>query len=328
MNTQFMTSTRHYHFRQIRPGIFAALARPEGLAASNCGLADLGDFTVVIDTSLSPQAGIDVRDMSIELTGRDVDVIFLTHHHFDHVGGAQAFGPATAILASAETNTLLAQSGQESLLHSRDASLHLLASRQESLKNEKDAQKRAEMTRLVQAAEERLSSAASTRLRMPDVTSQGKVSLHGTKRRVEFIPLPRAHCPGNALVHLPDDGVLFAGDLLFARRHPFLRDGDPQGWLAVLDQLEALRPEVVVPGHGGVSSLEEIHMLREYLQWLMGAVHRFVQDGKPAEALGEIELPEPFAWWEPKDFLMGSLNFLYDRFTESGYVQSPMFDLD
>ena len=327
MNTQHLSSTKHFHFRQARPGIVAALARPKGLAVSNCGVADLGDSVVVIDTSLSPQASMDLRDMALQLAGRDVDWVFLTHHHFDHVGGGQAFGSSSVFLSSTETQTLLMQGGQESLMQNRDTLQRQLEDRQANLKAEKDPDKRPELTRLAQAAEERLTSAGSTRPRLPDFAARGKVSLHGSKRRADFIPLPRAHCPGNALVHFPQERVIFAGDLLFARRHPFLRDGDPQGWLAVLDQIEALQPEIIVPGHGGVSSLEEIRMLREYLHWLLDAVQRFVQAGKPASELGEIELPEPFVWWEPKDFLTGSLSFLYDRFAEAGYVQSPMFDL-
>ncbi len=325
MNTQLISSTRHFHFRSLRPGVYAALARPEGLAASNCGIVDLGGRTVVIDTSLSPQAGIDLRNAALELTGHDVNLVLLTHHHFDHIGGCQVFDQTTSIFSSAETYKMLVQTGAESLAHSRENSLQVLHDRQDNLRSEKDTDKQEEILKSIQAVKERLAVTNATRLRMPDLTSQGPAAVYGTSRWLEFIPFPKAHCPGNAIISLPQEGVIFVGDLLFARQHPFMSDGDPQGWLEALDRIETMQPELIVPGHGGTSSLEEVHILAEYIHVITQTVQEFVQAGKPAQALGEIRLPEPFAWWEPKDFLAGSLALLYDRFTETGYSQNRMF---
>jgi cyclase len=294
MNTRFVSSTDNFHFRRLTPGVYAALARPQGKAASNCGIISLGEWTVVVDTSLSPQAAMDLRHAALELTGRDANLIFLTHHHLDHIGGCAAFSQTAFIFSSMETYKLL-NNGSDGSAYSRESVL---------------------------AAEEK---PVSAKIRLPDFASEGQAVLYGQERVLEFTPLPRAHCSGNALVYLPQEGVLFAGDLLFARRHPYLRDGDPQGWLDVLDSIEKLLPQMIVPGHGGVSSLEEIRMLCDYLHAIMGAVREFVQAGRPPQALHEIRLPQPFDQWEPKTFLAESLEFLYARLLESGYVQREIF---
>ena len=44
--------------------------------------------------------------------------------------------------------------------------------------------------------------------------------------------------------------MLFAGDLMFAGRVPFVGNADSNGWLAAIDKMIALQPAVVVPGHG------------------------------------------------------------------------------
>ena len=317
MNTQKITSTRHFHFRRLRPGAYAALARPEGLAASNCGIVDLGSRVVVIDTSYSPQAARDLRSAAVELTGREIDLVLLTHHHSDHTWGNQVFGEKTTIFSSAETYRVMAQSGAESLARSLESSNQALREGQVSLQKMGDGRQQEELQRTISTARERLADASSIRLRLPDMTSEGQANFHGTRARLEFIPFPKAHCPGNSVIYLPDDGVLYTGDILFAHMHPYIGDGDPQAWLEALDRIEALQPEIVVPGHGGVSSQEEVRELAEYLRILTQAVQAFVQAGKPAEALGEIRLPEPFVHWEPKTILARSLKFLYDRYRES-----------
>ena len=142
------------------------------------------------------------------------------------------------------------------------------------------------------------------------------MTFYGTARNVEFIPYEKGHSPGNAVVYLPQDEVVFVSDLLFARRHPFMGDGDPDGWLRVLEKIEALQPNVIVPGHGALSTIEEIKLLAEYIQVVKERVQAFVKAGKSPDSLHEIVLPEPFASWQPQDLLMRTLNGLYQFYSQ------------
>ncbi len=80
-----------------------------------------------------------------------------------------------------------------------------------------------------------------------------------------------AHTAGDQTV-LVDDRVLFTGDLVETRMFPLApyfpphdTDADAVGWIAVLDRLIALAPEIVVPGHGEVSDVTVIREVRDYL---------------------------------------------------------------
>ena len=80
-------------------------------------------------------------------------------------------------------------------------------------------------------------------------------------------------------------------------------------------RIEELEPEMVVPGHGELSTVEEIRLMGEYIQVVSARVKEFVRAGKNAELLHEIVLPEPFASWEPQDLLMRTLNGLYEFYS-------------
>jgi glyoxylase-like metal-dependent hydrolase (beta-lactamase superfamily II) len=82
-----------------------------------------------------------------------------------------------------------------------------------------------------------------------------------------------------------EDGVLYAGDLVFKGRVPFVGDADSKAWLAALDKLIALQPRVMVPGHGGVSNkpLADLTLTRDYLNYLRASMGKAVNDLVPFE---------------------------------------------
>jgi glyoxylase-like metal-dependent hydrolase (beta-lactamase superfamily II) len=79
-----------------------------------------------------------------------------------------------------------------------------------------------------------------------------------------------AHSPEDLMVYVPSEKVLFAGDLVFRGRIPFVGNADSKGWLVALDEIEKLNPEVVIPGHGAysVKPAEDIAFTRGYLKYL------------------------------------------------------------
>lgn len=309
--TAQLPKSDHFHLKELADGVFAALARPEGMAACNSGIIDMGNRTAVLDTFLSPEAGADLRRAAEEITGRGVELVLLTHHHFDHIWGNQAFDEKTCIFSSEETLRVIQETGEESLKQNRINAEELLGQRRQKLQAEEDEEERAELAAAIDALEKRLKLIDSIRLRPPNMTCQGPLSFYGTKRIVEFIPYKKAHSPGNSVIRLPNENILFVGDLLFKGMHPFMGDGDPQGWIDVLEKIIALEPKTVVPGHGALATVDDVHELNTYLHVLTMKVKDFIKAGKPAAELGEIELPEPYASWETKDQLKRSLNFLY-----------------
>ena len=113
----------------------------------------------------------------------------------------------------------------------------------------------------------------------------------------------RAHTGGDQVV-LVDGRVLFGGDLFETRMFPIVPyfppddvDVDGSAWIAVLDELLALEPEVVVPGHGEVTDATLIRDVRDYLAFIRGEAARLKAAGASEdEAVAEIE-PAALARW-------------------------------
>ena len=88
----------------------------------------------------------------------------------------------------------------------------------------------------------------------PHLTFDDRLTISGTKRHVELLTYGGGHTPSDAMLYLPEDRVLFTGDLLCVQAHPMLTQGDPHEWLRILDRIEQLDFEIAVPGHGPVGT--------------------------------------------------------------------------
>ena len=83
--------------------------------------------------------------------------------------------------------------------------------------------------------------------------------------RSRWVPPTR---PGDVVVHLPDDGVVFTGDILFHGGHPIVWAGPVANWIAACDRVLELGATVVVPGHGPLATPAAVADLKGYFEFL------------------------------------------------------------
>jgi glyoxylase-like metal-dependent hydrolase (beta-lactamase superfamily II) len=134
----------------------------------------------------------------------------------------------------------------------------------------------------------------------PDLTYEGRLRIDLGGRVVELHEVGPAHTRGDQLIHLPDEGVLFAGDLVENAFFPILPDPDAQGdkWLDVLATMAGLGPRVVVGGHGAVGGQELIDAFREYLEAVRDRTAELERDGADPAAIVETIEGEMFARYD------------------------------
>ena len=114
---------------------------------------------------------------------------------------------------------------------------------------------------------------------------------------VELIHVGPAHQEGDLLVHLPGEGVVFTGDIVFKDATPIGWRGTFDDWRRALDRIEALAPQRVVPGHGPVCGLDGVADVRAYLDHVEAHARPLFDAGvKELEAAERIPL-ERFAHW-------------------------------
>ncbi|MCG6942059.1 MAG: MBL fold metallo-hydrolase [Thiohalocapsa sp.] len=112
---------------------------------------------------------------------------------------------------------------------------------------------------------------------------EARLTLGGTP--IELRYLGDAHFPGDAVVWLPDQQVLFSGDLVFTDRLlGVLPSSHVRGWQAAFHRMETLKSKVIVPGHGGVGDLAKAQAdTGAYLDWLVSEVGAAQADWEPLD---------------------------------------------
>lgn len=154
---------------------------------------------------------------------------------------------------------------------------------------------------------------AGARLRHPDRLFDRRLVLDVGGREVHVLNLGPAHTEADAVVHVPDAGVLFAGDLLFTGCTPIVWKGPISNWIAACDTMIGLDPAVVVPGHGPVTDVEGIRDVRGYLRHVIeqaDAAHAAGLGFK--EAAFGIDLGEYGQWLDAERVVVN----LYRRYQE------------
>lgn len=133
-------------------------------------------------------------------------------------------------------------------------------------------------------------------------------------KRVVLRNVGPAHTAGDVVVHVPDDGVVYTGDLLFIGGHPAVWDGDVEGWIRACDYIVSLDAKVIVPGHGPLTDRQGVARFRSYLQMLLDETRSRFEAGMPIEdAAYEIATMEEFADWHLPERIAGSVDFLYGK---------------
>ena len=207
---------------------------------SNAGFVITPKGVVVIDALGSPVLAKKLISEIKKLTSQKVVAVIVTHYHADHIYGLQEFKKIGA--------KIYAQNQGISYLSSENAKQRLIASR-------------IDFAPWINA---------ETKLTGADVWIDQSYSLTIGGVDFKISRVGPAHAPEDLMIDVPAEGVLFAGDLVFRGRIPFVGNADSKGWLSVLDQIGRINPKIVIPGHGNysINPTEDIRFTRDYLKYL------------------------------------------------------------
>jgi cyclase len=137
------------------------------------------------------------------------------------------------------------------------------------------------------------------RLTLPDVLFTNRMTLFLGETRVELLDVGPAHTTSDTVVWLPEQRVLFTGDVVMSGVTPFLPMGSVTGTLAALDRMRALAPATVVTGHGVLAGPEVFDELSGYLHWLLETARAGIAAGlAPLAAAREVKLGDYADWLE------------------------------
>ena len=223
---------------------------------SNAGFFVTDDGVVVVDALGSPALAQELLLEIHRVTPQALRYVVVTHYHADHIYGLQT----------------LAQAGAKVIGH---------ASAREYL-NSDTAQRRLEASRIDLAPW----IDANTRLVPADqwlATQETRFRLGSMDFVVDHVG--PAHTPEDVVVFVPQLGVLFAGDLFFQGRIPFVGQADSRLWIQALNRLMKYQPKIVIPGHGPASTnpMVDMTMTRDYLLYLRKTMGEAAKNMEPFE---------------------------------------------
>ncbi len=124
-----------------------------------------------------------------------------------------------------------------------------------------------------------------------------------------------AHTPGDALVHVPADKVVFTGDILFIEGHPIMWEGPVGNWIEACERIIAMDVETVVPGHGPITDKKGVTAVRDYLAYTRDEARKRFDAGLGAfDAARDIDMSDYDSWGDGERIVV-NVATLYKEFS-------------
>ncbi|WP_158703502.1 MBL fold metallo-hydrolase [Pseudonocardia dioxanivorans] len=277
---------------EVATGCWAWFEPPGTWGLSNSGVVRIGNETLVVDTQNDVRRAGDLRAAVDRVAGSDgIGTVVNTHDDGDHWFGNLRFEDSRIIATTA------AASGMRSVpIDPR----RLVEVGRDGSALQRWSRWRAEFY-----------DYEGWRPVYPTETFDGSTTVKLGDGVVEVYEVGPAHTRGDAIVHVPEAGVVFTGDILFHRATPVVWAGPVSNYIAACDVVLGLEPEVVVPGHGPVARTSGVRETRSYLVRLLEHTLRCIEAGAPAEVAYRTFDPAEYRLWPHASRAYQSIRAIY-----------------
>lgn len=250
---------------------------------------------VVVDTGRTPRSARTLIDAIRRISSKPVSVVVNTHWHGDHHHGNAEFVrafPRVDVIAHAAAREEIETLGRRSLAaqirtqSDRAAVVEAVESGRAPDGRVLSDATRYRLRRLTELPSSFLAELHEVVITPPTATFERELVMYRGQRRIVVSHGGPGNTRGDAVVHLPGEGIVITGDLLVATV-PFMSASFPAEWLERLREIRALSPRIIVPGHGPVQRdwwFLDTHI--ELLEYVVGHVRRGIAEGR---SLAELE---------------------------------------
>jgi len=286
--------TRGLH--EVADRVWAWMLPDGGYGWSNAGLIAGDGASLLVDTLFDLPLTHEMLAAMAPVTDRaPITDALITHSNGDHTHGNQLLDASVRVIAAKGTAEEIAHGMRpEMLVMTQTADLGPVATRY---------------------LRERFGpfDFGGITVRNADQTFDDRLSIEVGGREVHLLNLGPAHTAADSVVHVPDAGVLFAGDLLFIGCTPIVWAGPIANWVAACDAMIAMDAPTVVPGHGPVTDADGIRAVRGYLVHVLEQADAAHRTGMSfVEAADNIDLGEYASWLDAERVVVN----VYQRYRE------------
>lgn len=260
---------------EIADGVFGYVQPDGGWCLNNAGVVVRGNDVLVIDTAATRARADALRAAIAKVAAAAPRTVVNTHHHGDHTFGNCVFSPDAVVVAHRWCRDEMRAAGLG-------------------------------MRQLFPGV-----TWGDVRLVLPSITFDERIMVELDGLRAEVVHVGPAHTTNDVVVWLPDQGVLFAGDVVMSGATPFVLMGSVAGSLRAIERLREFDAGTVVCGHGPIAGPEVLDVTESYLRWL----RRVAEDGiaagiSPGDLAKHVDLGE-FADLLDSERLVGNLHRAY-----------------
>src|SRR3984885_10929855 len=252
----------------------------------NIGIVVGKKAALIIDCGLGPQCGQRVIEAAEKIAPGRQFILTQTHAHPEHVFGALAFKNRAQIFLNRQQNDYLVKTGPALLQFFRK--------------------------RFGEAERELLADSEIVPATDTYDSDHGTLDLGG--RQVDFHAIGTAHSPGDQIIWLPKEKILFAGDLIEERMFPIVpfnpptitkSDIDVTRWVNALSSSEQIDASIIVPGHGSLGQAEIARSVREYFADVQARVSKMAEGEGIETLISELkrQLLATYPTWEHDRFI-------------------------
>ncbi len=264
---------------ELAPGVYAYVQPDGGWMVNNCGfVVDGSGDAVLVDTTSTEKRNRGLLAEVAGVTDRDPRILVNTHHHPDHTYG-NGFLP--------DTTTIIGH--------------HLCRAGVIRAQLKATAELPADYGNLV--------------VRPPDVTIDSDITLHLAEFPVELKIMGPAHSTNDIGVWLPEQKVMFAGDLAFSGGHPIFLEGSLSGFRTAAEQMVALEPQALLPGHGPACRGDEVGRVLDdligYVDWIAELARESYAAGLTPLEAAQKAAGGPYADWPEGERVVCNLHRAY-----------------
>src|SRR5246500_866234 len=286
--------TRGLH--EVGDRVWAWTLPDGGYGWSNAGLIAGDGASMLVDTLFDLALTREMLTAMKPITdGAPITDALITHSNGDHTHGNQLLDASVRIIAAEGTAEEIAHGmAPEMLAMTQTANLGPVAT---------------------PYARDRFGhfDFSGITLRNADQTFDGDLTIEVGGRQINLLNLGPAHTAADSVVHVPDAGVLFGGDLLFIGCTPIVWAGPIANWITACDVMIAMDAPIVVPGHGPVTDPDGIRAVRGYLAHVAEQAEAAYRKGLSwAEAADTIDLGEYATWLDAERVVVN----VYQRYRE------------
>jgi len=283
---------------EIGNGAWAYIQPDGSWGWNNAGLITDGDQSLLVDTLFDERLTADMlRAMHqvIGVRGEEIDLLVNTHANGDHTFGNRLVEGARIIASKACAEEM------------SDMPPAVLAELM------RQAPAMGTLGEYLQHCFADFDFAGVT-LRQPDETFSGEHSLKVGDKPVQLIEVGPAHTAGDVLVHVPDNRVVYTGDILFIEGTPIMWQGPVGNWLRACDRILAMDVDVIVPGHGPITDKAGVRAVQDYLRYIDAEARQRFDAGMPAEEAAQDIALGSYASWSDAERIAVNVDTLYREY--------------